>query len=86
MLLTFGSGMMYWHPRNIGQETQNASSHFPIELLLDRSVQDCILLGKESLNNLEQFAVAVEPEKMTHQYQQRAGIDHILLSIFPGNH
>ena len=86
MLLTFKGGMMYWHPRNIRQETQDASSNFPIELLLYRSMQDCILLRKELLNNLEQFAVAVEPEKMTHQYQQRTGIDHILLSIFPGNH
>ena len=70
MLLTFEGGMMYWHPRNIGQETQDASSHFPIELFLDRSVQDCILLGKEFLNDLKKFAVAVESEKMTHQYQQ----------------
>lgn len=86
MLLTFKGGMMSWHLRDIRQKTQHVSSNFLIELLLDRSMQDCILLRKELLNNLEQFAVAVEPEKMSHQYQQRTGIDHILLSIFPGNH
>lgn len=70
MLLTFKGGMMYWHPRNIRQEAQDASSNFPIELLINRSVQHSSLLEKNPLNNLEQFPAAIKPEEMTHKYQQ----------------
>ncbi len=61
---------MFGYFRSLMQKNQYFSSNFPIELLIDRSVQHSSLLSKEFPNDLEQFPVTIELEKMTYKHQQ----------------